>query len=54
MSAAELDPAVRVVDCIGREWARKRNGSWGCIGGNGTADSFADLAEIYGPVEVTR
>lgn len=38
---------TRVWDGNGREWARKTNGSWGCLGHAITADNLADLDARY-------
>lgn len=46
------DPAARVLDALGREWARQTNGGWGAIGSTATADSFAEIEAKYGPCEV--
>jgi hypothetical protein len=47
------DPASRVLDDMGREWARSsKNGTWGAVGCAVTVDSFAELAAKYGVREV--
>jgi hypothetical protein len=46
------DPASRVLDDLGREWARSSNGCWGAVGCAVTVDSFAELAAKYGVREV--
>ena len=46
------DPAARVLDALGREWARQTNGGWGAIGSTATADCFAEIDAKYGPCEV--
>ena len=46
------DPATRVLDAMGREWARMTNGAWGCLGNPITVDSYAVLVARYGPTEV--
>ena len=47
-----LDPATRVVDALGREWAVKTNGTWAALGDDVRADNFTQLAAKYGPCEV--
>lgn len=49
---APTDPASRVLDALGREWAQRVNGSWGALGSTATADSFAEIESKYGPCEV--
>lgn len=46
------DPAARVLDNLGREWARQTNGGWGALGSTATADSFVEIESNYGPVDV--
>ena len=53
MTAPEpLDPATRVLDDMGREWAVKNNGTWAALGESVTCDNFAQLAARYGVREV--
>ena len=52
MTTEPLDPATRVIDMNGREWAVKNNGTWGAIGADVTADNYAQLAAKYGVREV--
>ena len=49
---APTDPATRVLDDLGREWAMKTNGSWAVLGEFASVDSFDELAAKYGVMEV--
>lgn len=40
--------AERVTDASGREWARKTNGTWACLGHAITVDNIRELEANYG------
>ena len=46
------DPADRVVDFLGREWALSTNGTWSALGHDLTVDAYVDLFARYGIAEV--
>lgn len=47
-----VDPAARVVDFLGREWATTTNGTWAALGHAVTVDAYPDLVGRFGVAEV--